>query len=84
MNDLLERVTLERLSERLAGEDDVKRVVKLVPDTPGRFLYLIETPFATFPKFVIGTTDATFDDVRLEVRCGAEWNALKHWGERTK
>jgi hypothetical protein len=69
---------INALKQRMEREDDIKRVVRLVP-CGGRFRYLIETPFKTFPRFVIGTTDETFDDVRLEMRCGLLATAERHW-----
>lgn len=72
---------LVSLREIMAREEDVKRIVRLEPTGTGRFRYLIETPFATFPKFVIGTTDAKFDDVRLELRCGLLESAEERWPE---
>ncbi len=72
---------IKALREKMEREDDIKRVVRLIPHTEGRYLYLIETPFATFPKFVIGSTDATFDDVRLLSRCGLLQTAETKWLE---
>jgi hypothetical protein len=70
------------LREQIGRESDVRRVLELTPIGGGRFRYLIETPFATFPRFVIGTTDAENEDVRIELKCGAEWNARQQWAER--
>jgi hypothetical protein len=71
--------TLQNLRARIEQEADVKRLLKLEPLANGAFRYLIETPFETFPKFVIGTTDALNQSVRIEMRCGALWNAEEHW-----
>jgi hypothetical protein len=71
---------LVSLREIMAREEDVKRIVRL-ERAGDRFRYLIETPFATFPKFVIGTTDAKYDDVRLELRCGLLESAEERWPE---
>jgi len=73
---------LNALKVRMEGEVDIKRVVRLVP-CGDRFRYLIETPFQTFPKFVIGTTDAAFDDVRREFRCFILDNAERHWADQS-
>lgn len=70
---------IEDLRREIAGQADVRRVVELVPLAGGRFAYLIETPFETFPKFVVGTTDATNEDVRIGLRCGAEWSARDYF-----
>lgn len=69
---------LVSLREIMAREEDVKRIVRLEP-TGDRFRYLIETPFATFPKFVVGTTDEEFADVRIESRCGLLSTAEEVW-----
>jgi len=79
-----ERGLIGELRAVIEREEDVKRVVELEAIAGGRFRYMIETPFETFPKFVIGTTDAEFADVRLEHRCGAEWNAREIWERREK
>jgi hypothetical protein len=72
------QTTVDLLREKMEREDDILRVVRLVP-CGDRFRYLIETPFKTFPRFVIGTTDAEFDDVRREMRCGLLATAERHW-----
>jgi hypothetical protein len=69
---------MKDLQSRMEHEDDVKRVVRLEP-LGTRFRYLIETPFHTFPKFVIGTTDAEFSDVRIESSCGLLSTAEERW-----
>lgn len=67
---------LEQLRDLILQQSDVKRVVGLVSMADGRFAYCIETPFMTFPRFVVGTTDAVNDDVHIHSRCGAEWSAM--------
>ena len=71
-----------RLLETMKRESDIKTVVRLVPSGAGRYRYLIETSFATFPKFVVGTTDASFDDVRIESRCGLFSTADEAWARK--
>lgn len=70
----------------LEEESDVKRVLALEPLAEDeddydkqRWLYLIETPFMTFPKFAWGTTNALNNDVRQLGACGAEWNAIEQF-----
>jgi hypothetical protein len=70
---------LEKLRAKIASEDDVKKVVRLEPLNNGRFRYLIETPFKTFPQGVIGTTDSEFDDVRIELRASSLRAAEESW-----
>jgi hypothetical protein len=68
-----------QVAERIAREDDVKRVVECEEIAPGKYRYLIETPFKTFPRFVIGQTNSDLSDVRIRLKCGAEWNAVEQW-----
>jgi len=74
---------MAELRAKMEQEDDIKRVVRL-ERAGDRFRYLIETPFKTFPKFVIGTTDAEFDVVRLELRCGLLESAEAAWDRIVK
>lgn len=73
----------EDLRQHLLQEADVQRVVALEPLEAGgadqRWVYLIETPFMTFPKFAVGTTNASNNDVRILVTGGAEWSAIEHF-----
>ena len=69
---------IEVVRALIAAESDVKRVLEIV-QVGERFRYLIETPFATYPKFVIGSTDAELNDVRLQFKCGLECNARREW-----
>lgn len=75
----MSEANLERLRELIKREADVRRVVELVPLASGRFAYLVETPFETFPRFVVGTTDAENEAVEIDLRCGAEWSARAHF-----
>lgn len=67
------------LRNALQKEPDVHAVLELARQTDGRWLYLIETPFVSFPKFVIGRTDVENESVDLLFRCGAEWSARAEW-----
>lgn len=69
------------LADRLTAEEDVRKVLALQPLDDGRALYLIETPFLTFPKFVVGSTNAANDDVRTLLACGAKWSAEEAFEE---
>jgi hypothetical protein len=71
--------TETEVAEMIAREADVKRVVECEGIGGGRFRYLIETPFQTLPRFVIGSTDAALSRIRIALRCGAEWNAIAQW-----
>lgn len=76
----------------LEDQEDVRRVMALeVLPSSGpllRWLYLIETPYMTFPKYVVGTTNANNTEVEILLACGSEWAAtdafnvaLEHGGQ---
>jgi hypothetical protein len=67
------------LRDRIQKEKDVLLVHELARQTDGRWLYLIETPFITFPKFVIGRTDLSNEWTEILFRCGADWSARAEW-----
>lgn len=73
----------EALRLHLMQEADVQRVVALEPLEPfsddQRWVYLVETPFMTFPNFAVGTTNAANNDVRILVTGGAEWAAIERF-----
>lgn len=69
---------LARLRALILAEADVKALHRLEPRF-GRYCYLIETPFQTFPKFVIGTTNADNTQVHITHQCGAQWQADEAW-----
>jgi hypothetical protein len=66
-----ERADYLRLRALIQKEDDVHAVHGLsYLDDEGRWLYLIETPFATWPRYVVGTTDGENLNPEPSVRCG--------------
>lgn len=65
-------------------ETDVEAIHALQPLPNGRALYVIETPFMTFPKFAVGSTNAANDDVRILATCGALWCAEEQFDEFLK
>ena len=77
------REIFAELSKRIAAEPDVHRVIDLTPLNPEKpedlWHYLIETPFATFPKFVIGLTDIRNDSPSIVFQSGTEWAAMEEW-----
>jgi len=79
------RDTFARLAKLIRSEPDVVRLVALDrlqddDDTDDRpWLYLIETPFATFPRFVIGRTDDDNENPDILFQCSAEWSAMEEW-----
>ncbi|RRJ97894.1 hypothetical protein Ga0100231_005420 [Opitutaceae bacterium TAV4] len=78
-----EDTRIPALRAAMEKEPDVARVVAIRPrkDRFDRLQYWIETPFKTFPKFVIGETDADFTGTRLLHRCGVYENAENYWNE---
>ena len=45
---------------------------------------VIETTFATFPRFVIGQTDPSNLEPEILFQSAAEWSAQADWDERTR
>lgn len=72
-----------RLHALLKQEPDVFEVLALakLPDHNGRWLYWIKTPFATYPKHVIGVTDSENKAPKPGFLCGTEWSAADAWKE---
>jgi hypothetical protein len=73
----------DRLAELITAETDVHRLLALMPfhdSLPGeQWIYMIETPFSSFPRFVIGETDAANAAPSLLFQSGTEWSARNHW-----
>jgi hypothetical protein len=69
------------LADLIRREQDVRQVIALQPLGDGRALFVIETPFMTFPKFVVGSTNEHNDDVRILMSCGARWSAESAFDE---
>lgn len=78
-----DRTEYLRLRALIQKEEDVYEVLALswVPQEQ-RWLYLIKTPFATWPKFVVGYTDADNADPEILFRCGHEDNARACYDEQ--
>lgn len=75
----LDPAPIVRLRTLIELEPDVRRVLELVPLADGHFRYLIETPFRTFPKAVIGTTDADNYHVWIEAKYSSLSGAREDW-----
>lgn len=75
-------LTLRDIIER---EPDVHRLHALhwLPDEM-QWLYLIETTFATFPRFVIASTDPANLAPDILFQSAAEWSAQAEWDELTR
>jgi len=67
----------QALTNLLLAENDVRAVDKLeFSPAKNRWLYLIETPFEAYPRFVVGWTDEIADEVQFVSQHGAHWSAL--------
>lgn len=80
--------SLTELAARIYDEDpDVKRVLRLAWVQDGVALYLIETVYTTFPKFVVGLTASDAKSWQILSNCGLlstaettfETARQKHW-----
>jgi len=71
-------MTLDAVRDIIGRESDVKQVVEL-EQVGDRVRYLIETPFATFPRFVVGSCTRNVQDVCIEMSCGALESAMDAW-----
>lgn len=69
---------LAKLRELILAEEDVKTLHRLEPRF-GRYCYLVETPFETFPKFVVGTTNASNTQVHIAHKCETLEQAEDAW-----
>lgn len=71
------REAMLKLRKLILAEPDVVTIHGLAPLHGGRWAYLIQTPFASFPNFVMGTTD---DENTQPIILAS---AAKEWGLRT-
>ena len=74
-----QRAAYIALRDKIQREPDVLRVFELSLRTDGSWMYFIQTPFVTFPKFVIGLTDADNESPEVVFRSGAKWSASAAW-----
>lgn len=70
-----------RLETLIKAEPDVFALIDLYERADGTFLYFIETPFASFPKFVIGRTDAENLAPQIIHKTATKWGAEIIWDE---
>ena len=75
------REAIIRLRSMILQESDVLAVLGLCEQADGRWLYLIKTPFATWPKFVVGYTDDQNLNPSIIFRCGLEDNGVAKFQE---
>jgi len=72
---------MERLRSLILDCPDVDTLHRLTRLADGRFLFLVETPFLTWPRFVVGDADALNDAPVLRLRCGRLESAEEHYDE---
>ncbi|RYD62371.1 MAG: hypothetical protein EOP83_14785 [Verrucomicrobiaceae bacterium] len=81
--DGLLKESLVSLRQLITAEPDVFQLLDLTPldeaQPDGRWLYFIEAPFATFPRYVIGETDVENKLPTVVFQSGAEWSAVDYW-----
>jgi len=73
----------QAMRQMLYASPEVREVLALswLPDVQ-RWLYMVRTPSAwTYPKYVIGTTDANNTDPAFLFRCGTPRTAWTEWEE---
>jgi len=77
-----DRAEFAKLRALIMQEPDVYEVLALSwVSTEARWLYCIKTPFATWPKFVVGWTDGENEAPKIIFCCGREENALREFDE---
>jgi hypothetical protein len=74
---------LASFKRNLQSQPDVLRVLDCATLAGGRVRYFIETPFATFPRFAVGTCSIALEDVEIELTCGAERTAREFFDAQT-
>jgi hypothetical protein len=78
-----DRETFLRLRGLILQELDVYAVLGLSwIEQDGRWLYCIQTPFATWPKYVVGFTDKDNLEPLVLFRCGLVENAMQEFNEQ--
>jgi hypothetical protein len=72
-----------RMRGMILSEPDVHAVLGLswLPQEQ-KWLYCIKTPFATWPKFVVGHTDTENLNPEILYRCGRVENAMQEFNEQ--
>ncbi|QJE95243.1 hypothetical protein [Luteolibacter luteus] len=69
-----------RMSQILRAQEDVHAVLAIEWDPDEmRWWYLIETTFATFPRFVVGYTDPENLAPVIFFQSSADWSAKDAW-----
>jgi hypothetical protein len=78
-----DKETYREIRAMLMAEPDVFEVLALswLP-TEQKWLYCIRTPIATWPKYVVGFTDAANAAPEPIFRCGLRENALREYDDQ--
>ena len=70
---------LVRLKGLMEAEEDVRRVVRLARVSEHSALYCIETPYESFPRYVVGLASLDNEVVEILLKCGLESSALAEY-----
>jgi len=62
------RAACLKLRHLIQQDENVVLITALAPISGGRWAYVIQTAYATFPYFVMGTTDDDNQDVIIHYR----------------
>jgi len=77
-----ERDAFHEMRKRVHAQPDVHNVLGLSHSQAlGGWFYWIATPFATWPRYVIGFTDANLSEMRIHCRTSVEYEAAARWLE---
>ena len=69
-------MTPPELCTYIHAQDDVRKLHGITgPDAEGFYRYLIETPFLSFPRFVVGRISEDGEAVIVLMSCGRLENA---------
>jgi hypothetical protein len=78
------REVMLKLRKLIMAEPDVILLHALAPLKGGRWAYLIQTPFASFPNFVMGTTDDENTQPIILAKAAKEWGIRQSFNELTE
>lgn len=73
--------SMQDMKARMEAREAGITVLDLAETKGGRIAYLIETPHS-FPRFVVGLTDAKLETVRILMGCGEEVTARERFAKQ--
>ena len=77
------REAMLKLRKLIRQEPDVIHIHALAPLKGGRWAYLVQTPFASFPNFVLGTTDDENTQPIILAKAAKDWSLRTAFNELT-